>query len=152
MANERPEPSEIVQRDITIDAPVGEVWEAIRSEEGRWSWLDDDDARSREVRIDDEDAPHRLSWTWWRSDDPSVASRVTLALDEVTDSHTRVTVVEQPVHVTPTGTVRATASAASAVSSSAPTLLVTVSAAAWRSRLVGLELRLIILAAGVAVT
>jgi uncharacterized protein YndB with AHSA1/START domain len=54
-----------VRREVEIDATPEEVWDALVSEEGRRSWLDEPD---REVQVEAVEAPHRLVW-WWGDDD-----------------------------------------------------------------------------------
>jgi hypothetical protein len=59
---------ERVRREVTIDAPAEEVWEAVSTEEGRERWLEPDP--EREVVVEPATAPGRLVWWWWRQDEP----------------------------------------------------------------------------------
>jgi uncharacterized protein YndB with AHSA1/START domain len=52
-----------VSREVQIDAPPEEVWEALISEEGRARWLDEPE---RDIHVEALDPPHRLVW-WWGS-------------------------------------------------------------------------------------
>jgi uncharacterized protein YndB with AHSA1/START domain len=54
-----------VTREVQIDAPPEEVWEALITEEGRERWLEEP---AREVHVEALDPPNRLVW-WWGSDD-----------------------------------------------------------------------------------
>ena len=49
-----------VRREIEVEAPAEEVWEAIATDEGRERWLEDD----REVLVEAVEEPRRLVW-WW---------------------------------------------------------------------------------------
>jgi uncharacterized protein YndB with AHSA1/START domain len=53
-----------VRREVEVEATPEEVWEAIATEEGRDTWLEQDP--DREVRIEIVEEPHRLVW-WWES-------------------------------------------------------------------------------------
>lgn len=77
-----------MRREIEIDAGIDEVWDAIASEEGRASWLEED---GRSIAVESVEPPHRLVWWWWEEDGP--ATRVEfLVLRAV--SRTRVVVIE----------------------------------------------------------
>ena len=56
-----------VRRQVDIEAPPEEVWEALITEEGRDSWLEPDP--ERELEVEAEEAPDRLVWWWWRGDE-----------------------------------------------------------------------------------
>ncbi len=75
-----------MRREIDIDAPADEVWEAIRTEEGRAAWLEDD----REVTVEVVEEERRLVW-WWAGED--AFSRVEITLVPAVSS-TRVVVTE----------------------------------------------------------
>jgi|SRR5918994_7295184 uncharacterized protein YndB with AHSA1/START domain len=133
------EPGGRVTRTVEVEADADEVWSAISDPDLRSRWLDDDDARSRELRLDEVDDGRRLVWTWWRPDDDLGASTVEIVLAP-TPGGTRVVVTETVA----TASVR-TASAARAASGA-----VTLRAGdRWSYRLLGLELLLV--AAGVLV-
>jgi uncharacterized protein YndB with AHSA1/START domain len=53
-----------VTRDIEIDASPDEVWEALATEEGRESWLEEPE---REIEVEVLEPPSRLVW-WWSTD------------------------------------------------------------------------------------
>jgi uncharacterized protein YndB with AHSA1/START domain len=127
-----------VTRSVEIEADAGDVWSACSDPEVRALWLDDDDARSRELRIDEVDDGRRLVWTWWRTDDEPGASTVEIVLAP-TAGGTRVTVTE-------------TLASASADPAMGPVRSVPASLRAgdrWTARLLGLEL--LFVAAGVLV-
>jgi uncharacterized protein YndB with AHSA1/START domain len=116
-----------VTRSIDLDAATDVVWEAVADPDQRASWLDDEDATSRVLRIDAVDHGRSLTWTWWEPEDAGSASRVEIELIELATGGTRLVVTEQPVLRGGAG-LRAQASAA---------------AAAWDRRLLGLELLLL---------
>jgi uncharacterized protein YndB with AHSA1/START domain len=66
-----------VQREVDIEAPVDDVWEALVTEDGRESWLQDEQ-RDRDIHIEVVDFPHRLVWWWLGEDEP--ATRVEFEL------------------------------------------------------------------------
>jgi hypothetical protein len=82
-------PSREVTREITIDAPVEDVWEAVSTEEGRERWLEQDP--ERELVVEESVAPEHITWWWWREDEP--ARRVDVDIAAV-PAGTRVTVTE----------------------------------------------------------
>jgi uncharacterized protein YndB with AHSA1/START domain len=82
-----------VTRSVEVDADTDDVWSTVRDPELRALWLDDDDARSRQLRLDEVDDGRRLVWTWWRPGDEPDASRVEIVLAP-TAGGTRVTVTE----------------------------------------------------------
>jgi len=77
------------RREIEIEATPEEVWEALATEEGRESWLEDEP--EREIHVEAADPPHRLVWWWWTEDAP--ATRVEL-LVVAAPAGARVVVVE----------------------------------------------------------
>jgi uncharacterized protein YndB with AHSA1/START domain len=77
-----------VRREIEIEAPPQEVWEAVSTEEGRESWLADD----REVLVEVVEAPSRLVW-WWSDEQEQAFTRVELEIVAV-PAGSRVVVVE----------------------------------------------------------
>jgi uncharacterized protein YndB with AHSA1/START domain len=136
MSDENLDPSAVtdsggrVTRVVEVEAGADEVWSAIRDPELRAQWLDDDDARSRELRLDEVDDGRRLVWTWWRPDGEPRASRVEVVLAP-TMGGTRVVVTE---------------TLASTLASGPATLR---AGDRWSYRLLGLEL--LFVAAGVLV-
>ena len=123
-----------VTRSVEVEAGTDEVWSTLSDPELRALWLDDDDARSRELRLDEVDDGRRLVWTWWRPDDEPGASTVEIVLAP-TAGGTRVTVTET------------LASAATASVRPGPATL--LAGDRWTYRLLGLEL--LFVAAGVLV-
>ena len=49
-----------ITREVTIDAPVEDVWEAVSTDEGRERWLEPDDDRTTRGRGDRAPEPHQL--------------------------------------------------------------------------------------------
>jgi uncharacterized protein YndB with AHSA1/START domain len=127
-----------VTRAVEVDASTDEVWSAISDPELRALWLDDDDARSRELRLDEVDDGRRLVWTWWRPDNEPRASRVEIELAP-TVGGTRVVITETPAS--------ASVGHANAAVRAAPATL--RAGDRWTYRLLGLEL--LFVAAGVLV-
>jgi len=127
-----------VTRSVEVEADTDDVWSTISDPGLRALWLDDDDARSRELRLDEVDDGRRLAWTWWRSEDEPDASTVEIVLAP-TEGGTRVTVTETLASAgvrPPRASVR-----------SAPASL--CAGDRWTTRLLGLEL--LFVAAGVLV-
>jgi uncharacterized protein YndB with AHSA1/START domain len=87
------DPGGRVTRSVEVEADTGDVWSTLSDPELRAQWLDDDDARSRELRLDEVDDGRRLVWTWWRPGDEPGASTVEIVLAP-TAGGTRVTVTE----------------------------------------------------------
>jgi uncharacterized protein YndB with AHSA1/START domain len=87
------DPGGRVTRSVEVEAHTDDVWSTLSDPELRALWLDDDDARSRELRLDEVDDGRRLVWTWWRPDDEPNASTVEVVLAP-TARGTRVTVTE----------------------------------------------------------
>ena len=87
------DPAGRVTRSVEVEADTGDVWSTVSDPELRALWLDDDDARSRELRLDEVDDGRRLVWTWWRPDYEPGASTVEIVLAP-TAGGTRVTVTE----------------------------------------------------------
>ncbi len=56
-----------VRREVTIEVPPEEVWEALATEAGRERWLEPDP--DRELLVETEQAPDRIVWWWWREDE-----------------------------------------------------------------------------------
>jgi uncharacterized protein YndB with AHSA1/START domain len=127
-----------VTREVEVEAGTDEVWSALAEPELRALWLDDDDARSRELRLDEVDDGRRLVWTWWQPDDEAAASTVEIVLAP-TAGGTRVTVTE---------TLAAT-QAGVAEASVRPGAATLRAGDLWSYRMLGLEL--LFVAAGVLV-
>ena len=127
---------EEVTRSVDLDASVDDVWRAVADPDERSGWLDDPDAVSRRVRVDEAAAGHRLVWTWWRPGEEGDASTVSVVLSPLDTGGTRVIVTESlparspaplqaKMHAQARSDARATA------------------VAQWAARLVGLELVLV---------
>ena len=129
-----------VTRAVDVEAGAAEVWSAISDPELRALWLDDDDARARELRLDEIDDGQRLVWTWWRRDDEPRASRVEIVLAP-TVGGTRVVVTETLAS--------ASVGVAGTPARAGPAPVTLRAGDRWTYRLLGLELLLV--AAGVLV-
>ncbi|HZM30982.1 MAG TPA: SRPBCC domain-containing protein [Acidimicrobiales bacterium] len=116
---------EQVTRSVDLDAPLEDVWQAVADPAERAQWLDDEDARSRHVRVDDAAPGERLVWTWWRPGDEGDASTVSVVLAPLDGGGTRLVVTE-----------RLTPLSASPVTLSAARARIR---ALWAARLVGLD-------------
>jgi uncharacterized protein YndB with AHSA1/START domain len=81
-----------VTREVTIDAPVEDVWEAVSTDEGRERWLEPDP--DRVLIVEETDAPSHITWWWWRESDDEPARHVDVNVVAVPDGGTRVTVTE----------------------------------------------------------
>src|SRR5262245_49259871 len=96
MSDETPDSSPVtdagrrVTREVEVEAATDEVWSTLAEPELRALWLDDDDARSRELRLDEVDDGRRLVWTWWQPGHEAAASTVGIVLAPTTGG-TRVT-------------------------------------------------------------
>ncbi len=89
--------TESVTREITIDAPLADVWEAVSTAEGRERWLEPDE--DRRIVVERTMAPSHISWWWWHESDNEPARYVDVDVVAVPDG-TRVTVTEsQPAMV-----------------------------------------------------
>jgi uncharacterized protein YndB with AHSA1/START domain len=93
-----------VTREITIDAPVEDVWEAVSTDEGRERWLEQDP--ERELVVEESVAPEHITWWWWRDDEP--ARRVDVDIAAV-PAGTRVTVTETEPMIFPLAQLASTA-------------------------------------------
>jgi uncharacterized protein YndB with AHSA1/START domain len=129
-----------VMRSVEVEADTDDVWSTVSDPELRSLWLDDDDARSRELRLDEVDDGRRLVWTWWRpGDEPDDATTVEIVLAPTAGGGTRVTVTE-------------TLASAGVELARAPVRSAATGLRAgdrWTARLLGLEL--LFVAAGVLV-
>lgn len=84
-----------VTREVTVDAPVEEVWTAITDDEARSAWLGDDGA-DRVVEVEHAVEGEHITWTWWAPEEgPGTASTVTITLLPHGDGTTGVRVVER---------------------------------------------------------
>lgn len=77
-----------MRSEIEIEAGIDEVWDALASEEGRSSWLEED---GRSIVVESAEPPHRLVWWWWEGTEPE--TRVEFILVPAV-SRTRVVVIE----------------------------------------------------------
>jgi uncharacterized protein YndB with AHSA1/START domain len=75
-------------REVEIEATPEQVWEALVTEEGRETWLQEQD---REVYVEVVEAPSRLVWWWAGEEQP--ATRVEFEIVSV-PAGTRVVVTE----------------------------------------------------------
>jgi uncharacterized protein YndB with AHSA1/START domain len=121
---------EQVTRSVDIDAEADDVWRAVADPGERGRWLDDPDARSRAMRVDQLDvtaAERRLTWTWWQPGDESGASTVSVVVAPREGGGTRVVITES---------LPAQASASAGAGAGAGAGL----RALWSHRILGLEL------------
>jgi uncharacterized protein YndB with AHSA1/START domain len=89
---------ETVTREITIDAPLEDVWEAVSTDQGRERWLEPDE--DRRIVVERTLAPSHISWWWWHESDDEPARYVDVDVIAVPDGGTRVVVTEsQPAMV-----------------------------------------------------
>ena len=123
-----------VTRSVDLDAAVDDVWRAVTDPDERARWLDDPDAVSRRVRVDDAAPGERLVWTWWQPGDEDDASTVSVVLSPLATGGTRVIVTESLPAFAP---VQARASAIASAGARATAISL------WAARLVGLELVLV---------
>jgi uncharacterized protein YndB with AHSA1/START domain len=138
-----------VTRSVELDAGADEVWRAVTDPGERALWLDDPDAASRRVRVDEAAPGHRMVWTWWHPGDEGDASTVTVELSPVLGGGTRVVVTEAIPAPVPVVRARASARAGSASARRAPAW-VHCARDRWDARLLGLELLFVAARAGVA--
>ena len=136
-----------VTRSVELDAGTDEVWRAVTEPGERALWLDDPDAASRRVRVDEAAPGHRLVWTWWHPGDEDDASTVTVELSPALGGGTRVVVTEAIPAPVPVVSASASAGAASARRSPA---WVHCARDRWDARILGLELLFVAARAGVA--
>lgn len=143
--------SRTVTRSVELDAGADEVWRAVTDPGERALWLDDPDAASRRVRVDEAAPGHRLVWTWWHPGDEGDASTVTVELSPALGGGTRVVVTEAIPAPVPVPVVRARASApAGSASARRSPAWVHCARDRWDARLLGLELLFVAARAGVA--
>jgi uncharacterized protein YndB with AHSA1/START domain len=91
--------SESVTREVTIDAPIEEVWEAFSTEDGRERWLEPD--ADRTLVVEEADAPSHISWWWWHESDSEPARHVDVSIVALPDGGSRVTVTETQPSLVP---------------------------------------------------
>lgn len=83
--------TESVTREVTVDAPLEDVWEAVSTDEGRERWLEPD--ADRRIVVERTLAPSHISWWWWQESDDDPARHVEIDVVAVPDG-TRVRVTE----------------------------------------------------------
>ena len=90
--------TESVTRQLTVDAPLEDVWEAVSTEEGRQGWLEPDE--DRRLVVEKTLAPSHISWWWWHESDDEPARHVDIDVFAIPDGGTRVIVTEtQPAMI-----------------------------------------------------
>jgi uncharacterized protein YndB with AHSA1/START domain len=122
--------AEDVTRSVDLEASPDDVWRAVADPDERARWLDDPDAVSRRVRVDEAAPGERLVWTWWRPGEEGDASTVSVVLSPLDTGGTRVVVTESLPALAPVQARAGADARATAVS-------------LWAARLVGLELVLV---------
>ncbi len=80
-----------VRREIDVEAPAEDVFEALATEAGRERWLSEPE---REIHIEVVDAPHRLVWWWAGADEPATRVEFLVIADAGDEQRTRVVVTE----------------------------------------------------------
>jgi uncharacterized protein YndB with AHSA1/START domain len=125
---------------------VEDVWQAVADPAARADWLDDEDARSRFVRVDESAPGERLVWTWWRPGDEGDASTVSVVLAPLDGGRTRLVVTERLTTLASVRTGNRDERTPVAVSSARARLRTL-----WAARLVGLEIACVGAGARVAV-
>ncbi len=90
--------ADTVTHEITIDAPIEDVWEAVATEDGRDRWLEADE--DRRLVVEQAEPPRRISWWWWQETDAEPARYVDVRIVSVPDG-TRVTVTEARPSIVP---------------------------------------------------
>ncbi len=93
-----PQPDADVTHEITIDAPIEDVWEAFSTEAGRERWLEADN--DRRLVVEQAQPPCRISWWWWQESDTEPARYVDVRIASVPDG-TQVTVTESQPSLVP---------------------------------------------------
>lgn len=82
-----------VHREVTIDAPLDDVWEVVSTDAGRERWLEPDP--DRRLVVERTTQPSQVSWWWWQESDSEPARHVDVRLTPTPDgAGTRVTVTE----------------------------------------------------------
>lgn len=135
-----------VTRVVDVDAEADDVWRAVVDPAERSLWLDDPEARARQVRVVESAPGHRLVWTWWQPGHEGDASTVSVVLTPGDGGGTRVVVTETLPAASPLGgTLHGEsvqldpASRAGAAARRSPSW-VHCARDRWDSRLLGLEL------------
>ncbi len=139
-----------VTRSVELDAAADEVWLAVADPDERALWLDDPDATSRHVRVDEATPGHRLVWTWWQPGDEGDASTVTVELEPVLGGGTRVVVTEAVPAPVPVARALATSGTPARAGILRSPSWVRCARDRWDARLVGLELLFVAARVGVA--
>jgi uncharacterized protein YndB with AHSA1/START domain len=85
---ERTQERRAARTEVEIDASPEEVWEALVTQEGRETWLQEPD---REVYVEVVQAPSRLVWWWGGEDEPCTRVEFEIA---AAPPRTRVVVTE----------------------------------------------------------
>ncbi len=90
---------ETVTHEVTIEAPIEDIWEALSTDAGREAWLEPDEDRT--LVVEESEAPSRITWWWWHESDTGEPARyVEVRVVAIPDVGTRVTVTEtQPTPV-----------------------------------------------------
>lgn len=90
--------TESVTHEVTIDAPLEQVWEAVSTDEGREHWLEPD--ADRRIVVERTIAPTHVSWWWWHESDNEPARHVDIDVTAAPDG-TRVVVTETQPSMVP---------------------------------------------------
>ena len=139
-----------VTRSVELDAAADEVWRAVTDPGERALWLDDPDAATRRVRVDESISGHRLVWTWWQPGDEGDASTVTVELSPVVGGGTRVVVTEAVPAPVPVARAQMTSGTTVRAGTLRSPSWVRCAHDRWDARLLGLELLFVAARVGVA--
>ncbi len=95
--------NETVTHEVTINAPIEDIWEALSTDAGRDVWLEPDEDRT--IVVEESEAPSRITWWWWhQSDTDEPARHVEVHVTAIPDIGTRVTVTETLPALVPVAT------------------------------------------------
>jgi uncharacterized protein YndB with AHSA1/START domain len=97
---------ETVTHEVTIEAPIEDIWEALSTDSGREEWLEPD--ADRTIVVEESEAPSRITWWWWHeSDTDEPARHVEVRVTAIPEVGTRVTVTETQPTLVPIGSLAA---------------------------------------------
>jgi len=99
--------TDTVTREVRVDAPIEDVWEAVSTEAGRERWLEPD--QDRRIVVEQAEPLRHISWWWWRESDSEPARHVDVRVVGVPDGGgTRVIVTETQPALVPMARLAAT--------------------------------------------
>lgn len=101
-----------IEREITLQESVAEVWPLLSSADGWQQWLVDaatievadgaegdvvDGGVRRHVQVIEVDQDRGVTFRWWERDDPASVSEVCIQVVPLIDGGSRLLVVERPL-------------------------------------------------------